>query len=913
VAAGHVFVAMPPLYRIDVGKEVFYALDDAEKQGILDRIQAEKMKGKVTVQRFKGLGEMNPLQLRETTMDPDTRQLARLELDEPEATQDLMDMLLGKKRAGDRRRWLESVAAGASGASGADWVEDSDRYALQVLEMQGEFYPEGVSRSGLSRFDDQVLDLGEGVFERRQAAQRRELARLRRALETEEHPKVRQDLVILIDALEDELRSATLRREALLPYHDLHRLVFGSFNALLDPRNDAERYPAALERLARYTGASGDRPPLTEQARARTQERFDVEGLVGPWVRALETDLANGPRYVAGLRPLFERSGLEGWEAPLAELEAQLDAYAGWVREELLPRARPDSRLPEAVYLDNLRNFGVDMTPEALIAEAQYSYQFIRSEMKALARRIAEQRDWEDADLVAVLRRLKTETIPEDEVLATYQERLREIEAIIRRERIVTLPERDASIRLATEAESAAVPASFMSPPQLIDNTGQYGEFVLVQSNPALGDGAVMDDWNHDAIVWALTVHEARPGHELQFARLVEDGTSLARALFAFNSANVEGWGLYAEAIMHEYLPLEGQLFNLYTRILRAARMFLDPMVNTGRMTRDQAQDFLVEQLALSVPMASSEADRYSFPGPGAGHVVLRGLHEPDAPAHRGGAAPGGRLRSPDVPRHDPGTGAAAAGAAARRGAGPARPGGLSAGTAPARRDRGRSGLRCGTIATGRGKERGGYAHERDRTPRGHRHRRRRCRHLPDQAPRRSRRERHRSSRRRRTSAAPGTGTAIRARASTPRATPTATPSPGSCSTNGTGRSASRPSRRTCATSTSWPTSSICEAHAVQLPRRAGCVPGTRTRRLWHLGLADGRDADEPLRDPGYRPAVHAHDAAAIEGIGDFRGPSFHTYNWPHEPVDLEGQARRRRGHRRHGHPGDQRDRRQGR
>nr|WP_181416401.1 DNA topoisomerase IV subunit B [Idiomarina fontislapidosi] len=108
VEQGHIFVAMPPLYRIDVGKDVFYALDEGEKQGILDRIEAEKRKGKVNVQRFKGLGEMNPLTLRETTMDPNTRRLVQLTIDDAEAMEELMDMLLAKKRAADRRTWLES-------------------------------------------------------------------------------------------------------------------------------------------------------------------------------------------------------------------------------------------------------------------------------------------------------------------------------------------------------------------------------------------------------------------------------------------------------------------------------------------------------------------------------------------------------------------------------------------------------------------------------------------------------------------------------------------------------------------------------------------------------------------------------------------------------------------------------------
>ena len=108
VEAGHIYVAMPPLYRVDIGKEVHYALDDDELEAILSRLQAEKKRGKPQVTRFKGLGEMNPPQLRETTMDPNTRRLVQLTLDDYSGTQELMDMLLAKKRASDRKAWLES-------------------------------------------------------------------------------------------------------------------------------------------------------------------------------------------------------------------------------------------------------------------------------------------------------------------------------------------------------------------------------------------------------------------------------------------------------------------------------------------------------------------------------------------------------------------------------------------------------------------------------------------------------------------------------------------------------------------------------------------------------------------------------------------------------------------------------------
>lgn len=107
IEKGHIYIAIPPLYRIDMGKEVFYALDDEEKQSTLDRLSAEGKKGKISIQRFKGLGEMNPMQLRETTMAPNTRRLVQLTIDNEQKTFSLMDMLLAKKRSGDRKIWLE--------------------------------------------------------------------------------------------------------------------------------------------------------------------------------------------------------------------------------------------------------------------------------------------------------------------------------------------------------------------------------------------------------------------------------------------------------------------------------------------------------------------------------------------------------------------------------------------------------------------------------------------------------------------------------------------------------------------------------------------------------------------------------------------------------------------------------------
>lgn len=498
-----------------------------------------------------------------------------------------------------------------------DWISVSDRYAKEVMSAQASLQPESASISGMNQFDEEILYLGPDYLERAAALELELQQKLLKALLKEKHPKVRQDLQIMLTSLKDSGHTRELEAALLLPYLNIHEMYFYVFQAMLDARIDPERYGAALVRLARYTGSAEGYEPLTELAIARTRENFDREGLLGPYRGQLKSNLEDAPRFVVGIRQLFEASTLEGWEDDFSRLEQQLNEYAQWLEAEMLPRTRESNLLPPEIYADALKGFGVRATPEELIAEATAAYQSLRSEMRALAVHIAEQRGWEDNSLVAVLRKLKAEQIPEDQVLEAYQERLAALEAIIAENNIVSMPERDASIRLATEAEAAAVPASFMRPPQLINNTGQYGEFVLVQSNPNLGPEARMDDWSHESITWALTAHEARPGHELQFARLVEDGVSIARANFAFNSANAEGWGLYAEALVHPFLSQEAQLFSLYSRLMRAARMFLDPMINTGQLTRDQAAAFLEEQAAFSPAMAASEADRYTYRMPG--------------------------------------------------------------------------------------------------------------------------------------------------------------------------------------------------------------------------------------------------------------------------------------------------------
>ncbi len=155
----------------------------------------------------------------------------------------------------------------------------------------------------------------------------------------------------------------------------------------------------------------------------------------------------------------------------------------------------------------------------------------------------------------------------------------------------------------------------------MIGNTGEQGTFILPLNIPAPAGSKEAnlkyDDFTFEAASWTLTAHEARPGHEMQFASIIENGVSLARALYAFNSTNVEGWGLYSERIVIPYFPPDGQLISLQHRLLRAARAFLDPELQMGKITRDGAFKVLKEDVVLSDAMATQETQRYTFRAPG--------------------------------------------------------------------------------------------------------------------------------------------------------------------------------------------------------------------------------------------------------------------------------------------------------
>ena len=511
-----------------------------------------------------------------------------------------------------------AIGTAAPGApSTPDWITESNKYAAALLQENAKYNPESASAIGVDGHDTEIFDAKPRIVQRQEADLETVATGYEHALPMITEPRVKQDVEILLKSARDQRRTLELNERLMLPYFDLPQALFNGFHGLLDPRVPKSRQAAALIRLKRYVGAERGYEPIATLVRARVEERLSEKTLTDPWTVEVEQHLKNQDQYLKGIKDLFDKAGLKGYEKDFKTLSAQLADYGKWVRATVVPRARPTNRLPAEIYADNLKNFGVDMDPQALIDRALFVYASTRDEMQALATQIASQRGLKSSDYHDVIRELKKAKIPNDKLLAVYTDRLAHLEAIARDQHLITIPQRKAVIRLATDAESAATPAPHMDVPRLIGNTGEPGEFVLPTSNPNGDPNVEMDDFNFDAITWTLTAHEARPGHELQFAAMLEHGMSSTRAVFAFNSANVEGWALYAEAFMKPYEPLDGQMGALQARLMRAARAFLDPMLNLGMIEPDAAKRLLMEEVMLSEPMAKQEVDRYTFTAPG--------------------------------------------------------------------------------------------------------------------------------------------------------------------------------------------------------------------------------------------------------------------------------------------------------
>jgi Bacterial protein of unknown function (DUF885) len=516
----------------------------------------------------------------------------------------------------------------AKPAENKEWIIRSNSYTKILIDIDEKYSPEFGSEEGLAFYDTLV---GVPTLTNKDAERKdKENAEviLKAAKQKETNTKIKQDLDILINKIDLNFKQQDFEFNKEVYFFNPSNTIFDGIRVLLDDQTPIERRNSALIRLRKYAGLQNGYLPLTAVLKERTILQMKKPNVIYPSKQKMEVVLSHNGSMVDGIRELFIKYKISAWEEPYAAIKKQLEEYDQWVKDNVLPKGLSDFRLPAEKYKLALEGYGIDIPPAEIAKMAHTAFTDIQEQMKPLAEQIAKKYNLPSNDYRSVMQFLKKDQIIGDSILPLYEAHLAIIENIIRKQQLVTLPNRPAIIKISTAAETAQQPAPHMVPPPFLNNTGQRGVFVLpLNMPPAPGEKAdKYDDFTFDAASWTIIAHEVRPGHEMQFDKMIEEGVSQARALYAFNSTNVEGWGLYSEYIARPYMPVEGQLVSLDYRLLRAARAFLDPELQAGTITQQQALDILIKDVVSSHAFAQQEVERYTLRAPGQANSYFYGF-----------------------------------------------------------------------------------------------------------------------------------------------------------------------------------------------------------------------------------------------------------------------------------------------
>lgn len=433
------------------------------------------------------------------------------------------------------------------------------------------------------------------------------IATLEKKLTKESDPSVKLDLEILIQSANQELRSEELDEKYRLPYINLAK-------AIADSLEDLDN-STLLKQLRRYAGVEPGSTAIATLATQQIRDRLKQPNLFFPEKTQLEKDLTSTTFQLEKIKRLLEQKRVKGYQQPYETLKTQLNNYTTFVRQDVLPKARTDFRLPLELYSVRLADRGVEVPMDQLVTQARAAFQEVQQKMEKLAPQVAQQKGLQAKGYREVIRELKQEQLPKTAILQHYEQRQKQIEAIIKREKLVTLPKRPLRIRLTNDRENDSFPVPQYHPPRSSDKMA--GTFIIPVLKQLPKGSAPYDDFTYPAVSWTLTAHEGRPGHDLQFTTIQDKGISEARSRFGHNSANHEGWALYAEAITLPYMSIEGQFISFQFQLLRSARAFLEPELHMGKITPDEALRVLTEDAGYSKFFAQQEIRRYTTMIPG--------------------------------------------------------------------------------------------------------------------------------------------------------------------------------------------------------------------------------------------------------------------------------------------------------
>ena len=427
---------------------------------------------------------------------------------------------------------------------------------------------------------------------------------LERKLAQVKNAELRLDLEILLQVGQQTLRSYRLDDKYRVPYIDLSKAILDSLKSTLNESQSASKqHSAILTKLKQYAGLGADKTAIVISLKQRIDRQLAKSEVVLPSKQQLKNDLKNNASQVYKIQAFLEQQKVPDYQSAYAQLKAQLFDYETFIRSKVLTETENNFRLPRELYVLKLEQQGILVPIEELIQQAHSAFIQVQQQMKAIAPQIAQKKGLKSSNYRDVIQALKQEQLSAEDTLHLYQNRALALEAIIRREDLVTLPKYKFKIRLASARENNNFPV-----PLYDSQSSTFVIPVLQNQNQA----KLYNDFTNPAMSWTLTVHEGRPGHDLQFAKIENQNLSDVRTEFATNATNIEGWATYAEEIMQPYMPLEGRFMSLQFQLLRAARAFLEPELQLGRITKADALKVLTKDAGFSKFFAEQEVKRYT-------------------------------------------------------------------------------------------------------------------------------------------------------------------------------------------------------------------------------------------------------------------------------------------------------------
>jgi hypothetical protein len=509
-----------------------------------------------------------------------------------------------------------------------NWKERSQKLAHDYALSEGQYNPEYISDLGFDQFDSKGTSYSENFDKELSHHWLKWRDHLTRMLLYENDEQLCIDIKILLDQLSLQMERIELeKKRGVIPFIPVTEYIFLNLKELINKASNKKKMLSGSKRFKSYINGEHGKLSLVSGVMAYMQGHMNnlshhTQG-IWPTKKELEIYLKESVNYQDAIKNLLKNFPRKDWISDFNQLQKQDELYRQFLKLKVLPHGRTSPKIPREMYVLNLKDYGIEASPEDLIKNGKKDYQKTYEQFISLAKELAVSLKLSKNDPVFVVNYLRKQKINHGQkLLAFYKKTLYEIFEIIRSHRPISLSEiPPILIRFATKAEAQSLPAPhFISSPLLGNGPSKIAQFVITPP-----DGG-RDDFSYPEAILTLTAHEALPGHGLQYQVIKDRGTTLMRAGIASNSANVEGWALYAEDIVFPYLTKQAQFITLQRRLWRQARMFLDPQLNLGLIDTQRIKDVFTKELGFSELFSQSEMDRYSYIIPGQAPSYYYGL-----------------------------------------------------------------------------------------------------------------------------------------------------------------------------------------------------------------------------------------------------------------------------------------------